>query len=60
MPSEIECALKTLERLRTGPISPLAPKVALTRASSPEHDLAWQLPASTEGERMGILIRGST
>jgi len=25
----------------------LGPKVALTRASSPEHELAWQLPAST-------------
>ena len=32
------------ECLHTGP--DLAPKAASTRVSSPEHDLAWQLPAS--------------
>jgi hypothetical protein len=35
----ITLALRTLEHLRTGP--DLAPKVAPTRVSFPEHDLAW-------------------
>ena len=38
-------ALQTPERLRTWPN--LAPKAVPTRVSSPEHDLTWQLPAST-------------
>ena len=47
----ITLALRTPERLRTGP--DLAPKAAPTRVSSPGHDLAWQLPASTAPRGLG-------
>jgi hypothetical protein len=42
--------------MRTGP--DLAPKAAPTRVSSPEHDLAWQLPASTAPPGLGQALTG--
>jgi hypothetical protein len=47
----ITLSLRTPERLRTRP--DLVPKAAPTRVSSPEHDLVWQLPASTAPPGLG-------
>ena len=44
-------AMRTPERLHVGP--DLAPKAVPTRVSFPQHDLAWQLPASTAPPGLG-------